>query len=97
MGPLIVIAIIVILIVIALPALSKHLEKSRETVDLANVRSAYSEVMAAVMTEDTENYSRTVDLKQKRDDWNAYDPVTVAGITHSRNEGDTEHWIRDPC
>lgn len=35
---------------------------------LADVRSAYSEVMMAVMTEDTENYSRTVKkLKQKRD------------------------------
>lgn len=73
-----------------------HLEKSRETVDLANVRSAYSEVMTAVMTEDTENYSRTVKLKQKRDNWNAYDPVTVAGIMHSRDEGDTEHWIGIP-
>mgnify|MGYP001102630750 CR=1 FL=1 len=95
---LIVVAIIGVLVAISMPVFAGHLEKSRETVDLANVRSAYSEVMAAVMTEDTENYSRAVKkLKQKRDNWNAYDPVTVAGITHSRNEGDTEHWIRDPC
>ena len=33
---------------------------------------------------------------RKRDDWNAYDPVTVSGITHSRSEGNTEHWIGIP-
>ena len=81
---LIVVAIIGVLVAISMPVFAGHLEKSRETVDLANVRSAYSEVMTAVMTEDTANYSRTVKLKQKRDNWNAYDPVTVAGITHSR-------------
>lgn len=83
---LIVVAIIGVLVAISMPVFAGHLEKSRETVDLANVRSAYSEVMTAVMTEDTANYSRTVKLKQKRDNWNAYDPVTVAGITHSRDE-----------
>ena len=93
---LIVVAILGVLVAISMPVFSGHLEKSRETVDLANVRSAYSEVMTAVMTEDTENYSRTVKLKQKRDNWNAYDPVTVAGITHSRDEGNTEHWIGIP-
>ena len=89
---LIVVAIIGVLVAISMPVFAGHLEKSRETVDLANVRSAYSEVM----TEDTANYSRTVKLKQKRDNWNAYDPVTVAGITHSRDEGNTEHWIGIP-
>ena len=93
---LIVVAVIGVLVAISMPVFAGHLEKSRETVDLANVRSAYSEVMTAVMTEDTANYSRTVKLKQKRDNWDAYDPVTVAGITHSRNEGDTEHWIGIP-
>ena len=93
---LIVVAILGVLVAISMPVFAGHLEKSRETVDLANVRSAYSEVMTAVMTEDTANYSRTVKLKQKRDNWNAYDPVTVAGITHSRDEADTEHWIGIP-
>lgn len=93
---LIVVAVIGVLVAISMPVFAGHLEKSRETVDLANVRSAYSEVMTAVMTEDTANYSRTVKLKQKRDNWNAYDPVTVAGITHSRDEGNTEHWIGIP-
>jgi len=93
---LIVVAILGVLVAISMPVFAGHLEKSRETVDLANVRSAYSEVMTAVMTEDTANYSRTVKLKQKRDNWNAYDPVTVAGITHSRAEGNTEHWIGIP-
>ena len=93
---LIVVAILGVLVAISMPVFSGHLEKSRETVDLANVRSAYSEVMTAVITEDTANYSRTVKLKQKRDNWNAYDPDTIAEIAHSRDEGNTEHWIGIP-
>ena len=42
---LIVVAVIGVLVAISMPVFAGHLEKSRETVDLANVRSAYSEVM----------------------------------------------------
>lgn len=76
---LIVVAIIAILIAIAIPAFSKVLEKSREAADLANIRSAYAEVMMVVLdetptatvSEDSNGYVRTaIDLKQKKDDWN---------------------------
>ena len=63
MEMLIVIAIIVILIVIALPALSKHLEKSREVVDIANVRSAYAELITEAMLDDKTDEVRIVKLK----------------------------------
>lgn len=39
---LIVIAIVAVLISVAVPVLSSQLERSREAVDLANVRSAYA-------------------------------------------------------
>ena len=50
---LIVVAILSVLVAVSIPIFSGRLEKSRESVDFANVRSAYSEVMMAVMTEDT--------------------------------------------
>ena len=49
---LIVVAIIGVLVAISIPIFSNQLERSREATDLANVRAAYAEVMAAVMTED---------------------------------------------
>ena len=42
---LIVVAIIAVLVAIAIPVFTSQLEKSREATDLANVRSAYAQVM----------------------------------------------------
>lgn len=42
---LIVVAIIGVLVAIAIPIFTSQLEKSREATDLANVRSAYAQVM----------------------------------------------------
>ena len=53
MEMLIVIAIIAILIAIAIPIFTQQMEKSREATDEANIRSLYSEVVAAVLSEDT--------------------------------------------
>ena len=50
---LIVVAIIAVLVAISIPIFTTQLEKSREATDLANVRSAYAEVMTAAITEDT--------------------------------------------
>ena len=82
---LIVVAIIAVLVAISIPIFTTQLEKSREATDLANVRSAYAEVMSAAITGDT-NAIYTVDsseifqsddtyqiivqpLKQKKDGW----------------------------
>lgn len=35
---------------------------------------------------------REVELTQKKDDWQAFDPVTIAGITHKKSDGDTDNW-----
>ena len=91
-----VIAILAVLIAIIIPVFSGYLEKSREAVDLANVRSAYSEVAVAVSVGDTERAVKVVSLKQKKDGWQSADTVTIAGITHTNGQGDTEHWKGDP-
>ena len=62
---LIVVAIVGVLVAISVPIFNRHLESSREAVDLSNVRSAYSEVMAAVISEDDEHAVKVVTLKQK--------------------------------
>ena len=49
---LIVVAIIAVLVAVGIPIFTSQLEKSREATDLANVRSAYAEVMAAAIIED---------------------------------------------
>ncbi len=50
---LIVVAIIAVLVAIGIPVFAGQLEKSRESVDLSDIRSAYSEVMMAAITGDT--------------------------------------------
>lgn len=49
---MVVVAIVAILAVISIPIFTRQLEASPGGTDLANVRSAYAEVMAAVMIED---------------------------------------------
>ena len=91
MEMLIVIAIIAVLIVIAIPVFASQLEKSREAADLANVRSAYAQVSAEVLLGDP-TATVTVDLKQKQADWQSLDPVSIGGIVHYKNQGDTDNW-----
>ena len=88
---IIVVAIMGVLIALLAPSYARHVEKSRETVDIANVRSAYTEIMAEVMDEDASNIVKVVKLKQKRDDWQAFDPVVIAGKTHYKSEKDTDN------
>ena len=93
----IVVAIIGVLVAVTIPVFSQQLEKSREATDLANVRSAYAELMTEVMGDSAvAPQNRIVLLKQKQNDWQAYDPVTIGGITHYKSEKDTEHWIGVP-
>ena len=77
---LVVVAIVSILAAISIPIFTRQLETSREATDLANVRSAYAEVMAAVMIEDTENEVKVVKLKQKKEKWQSHDPVCSVQI-----------------
>ena len=94
MEMLIVIAIVAVLISVAVPVLSSQLERSREAVDLANVRSAYAQVSTEALLGNT-GVTVTVNLKQKQAGWQSADSVTIGGIVHSKNEGDTANWKGD--
>lgn len=48
---LIVVAIIAVLVAVSIPIFTNQMEKSREAVDLSNVRSAYSVLQTSIMTE----------------------------------------------
>ena len=93
---LITVAIIGVLVAISIPVFASQTEKSREATDLSNVRAAYAEVMAEAITENMEYQEKTVPLKQKQDDWQSADSVTIGGITHAKGEGDTDHWRGTP-
>lgn len=81
---LIVVLIISVLISIVIPVFFNQLEKSREAADIANVRSAYAEVLTSVMSDNHTDVVKIVQLKQKKDDWQAYDQVNIGGITHTK-------------
>ena len=91
---LIVVAIISILASIGIPVFSNSLEKSRESVDIANVRAAYADVMTSANL--GEAAVKIVHLNQKKDGWQSMDPVKIGGIIHYKNQGDTENWKGNP-
>ena len=74
---LIVVAIIAVLVAISIPIFSKQLEKSRESVDFANMRSAYAEVMVAAISDDAGSplkkadgtFQAEIQLRQKQERW----------------------------
>lgn len=66
---LIVVAIIAVLVAICVPVFSASNEKAKEAADIAEIRSAYSEVLIAVMTDDNTEIVKTVNLKQTKDSW----------------------------
>lgn len=88
---IVVLTILAILAALLIPALTGYIEKSLETSDIINVRSAYRDVLSAAIQGDTEGMTQTVQLSQKRDDWST-DPVTIAGVTHHKKDGDTDNW-----
>ena len=92
---LIVVAIIAVLVAVAIPVFGSQLEKSREAADLANVRAAYAKVLTEANM-GIYNEPVTVDLKQKQDDWQSADVITIGGISHSVKDGDTPNWIGKP-
>ena len=94
MEMLIVVAIIAILVAIAIPTFTNQLEKAREATDMANIRSAYAEVMAAALTGDataaegvtyTEadgTWTKTVEATQKVEGWQTNNGTlpTIGGV-----------------
>ena len=93
---IVVLVILAILAAFMIPALIQYIERSLEASDLIEVRAAYIDVLTAVTEQDSENMSKTVRLKQKQDDWQSRDPITIAGITHYKTQGDTANWKGTP-
>lgn len=60
-----------VLVAIAIPIFSSQLEKSREATDLANVRSAYANLVADYLDNSDAATSKSIEVpvKQKEDDW----------------------------
>ena len=94
---IVVLVILAILAAFMIPALIQYIERSLEASDLIEVRAAYVDVLAAVTEQDSENMSKTVRLKQKQDDWQSRDPITIAGVTHYKEQGDTANWKGIPA
>ena len=101
---LIVVAIIGVLVAIAIPVFSSQLEKSREAVDFSSIRSAYSELMTAVMADDESAvfngkpirqsdgvYKVTVSpLKQQKDGFDTnISEMSIGGVSSSE-------WVGSP-
>ena len=89
---IVVLVILAILAAFMIPALIQYIERSLEASDLIEVRAAYIDVLTAVTEQDRDNMSKTVRLKQKQDDWQSRDPITIAGVTHYKEQGDTANW-----
>lgn len=109
MEMLIVVAIIAVLIAIAIPIFTTQLEKSREATDLANVRSAYAELMTAAATSDDTarytadatqvikqgngSYAIKVQLVQAQDGWQ----TDISGLTIAGVKAtDSDHFKGNP-
>lgn len=94
---LIVVAIVAVLVAVSVPVFANQLEKARESTDLANVRSAYAELMTEVNNDAGGNndklYMRTVALKQKKDGWeDRTGTLNVGGVS----KDDRDHWLKAP-
>ena len=92
---IVVLTILGVLAAMLIPALHGYIEKSLETADIVNVRTAYMQVLADAMTGE-DNPTQIVQLKQGQDEWQHFDPVTIAGITHAAGDGNTDNWIGSP-
>lgn len=81
---IVVISVLAVLVGILAPAYTKYVERSRESVDLTNVRAAYDEIVAEVTLEgiSTTTIRKSVPLKQKIDDWQSSKTVSIAGYSN---------------
>lgn len=91
---IVVISILAVLVGILSPAYTKYVERSREATDLANAKSAYSELMITVAEKDEVPAPIIFDLKQKVSDWQSPLPVSVGGASY--NGTATENWSGTP-
>ncbi|MEE3433882.1 MAG: prepilin-type N-terminal cleavage/methylation domain-containing protein [Lachnospiraceae bacterium] len=80
---LIVVAIIAVLVAISIPIFSAQLEKAKEATDMANIRSAYAEVVTGYLGDSTKTYTISVDLKSNTNDYVSDQNAEIAGVKYS--------------
>ena len=79
---LIVVAIIAVLVAISIPIFSAQLEKAKEATDMANIRSAYAEVVANYLGDSTKGYEISVDLKSDTTNYESDKNAEIAGVKY---------------
>lgn len=91
---LIVVAIIAVLVAISIPIFSAQLEKAKEATDMANIRSAYAEVVAKYLG-DSQKHEASVNLKSNKDDYVSDKSAEIAGVKYETIlKGNS---IQNPC
>ena len=78
---LIVVAIIAVLVAISIPIFSAQLEKAKEATDMANIRSAYAEVVAAYLG-DSKEHVASVTLKSNTNNYESDETAEIAGVKY---------------
>ena len=90
---LIVVAIIGVLVAISIPIFTSQLEKAREATDMANLRSAYAEVSADLLTNDASDMSKTVSATQTVSGWQTNNgSVNIGGIANVAAQTKGNNW-----
>lgn len=79
---LIVVAIIAVLVAISIPIFSAQLEKAKEATDMANIRSAYAEVIANYLGDSTKGYEISVNLKSDTTNYESDKNAEIAGVKY---------------
>ena len=79
---LIVVAIIAVLVAISIPIFSSQLEKAKEATDMANIRTAYAEVVAAYLDDSTKGYIISVELKSNTSNYESDKNAEIAGVKY---------------
>lgn len=92
---MVVVAIIGVLVAVSVPIFNSQLEKSREATDLANVRSAYAQVMTEAISKDGLPDPVAVFLKQTQNGWQTTPPITIGGVTFDGNNF-SDNWKGTP-
>ena len=91
---LIVVAIIAVLVAISIPIFSAQLEKAKEATDMANIRSAYAEVVAAYLG-DSQRHEASVALKSKNNDYVSDENAEIAGVKYENILSGSD--AKNPC
>lgn len=91
---IIIVAILGVLLVILAPAYTKYIERSRESTDLANAKSAYNELMMNVAEKEEDPEPISFKLKQKHPGWQSPLPITVGGASFDGTN--TDNWVGTP-